>query len=261
DDAEIYRMLLGLPEKMTRDDVLAALPDREELVALLRVPNAERLPALRQAFRCGIDLDEIHSLTAIDPWFLESIRELVEYEQRLPQALTDTRLMREAKQLGYSDRQIALSSDISPGAVRAIRKSLGVLPTYKLVDTCAAEFAAETPYYYSTWEDEGEIRPSTKARIMILGGGPNRIGQGIEFDYCSVHSAWALQEGGRKSIMINSNPETVSTDFDTSDRLYFEALDEESVADILENETGLHAPPAVVQFGGQTAINLAGPLY
>ena len=234
-----------------------ALPDREELVALLRVPNAERLPALRQAFRCGIDLDEIHSLTAIDPWFLESIRELVEYEQRLPQALTDTRLMREAKQLGYSDRQIALSSDISPGAVRAIRKSLGVLPTYKLVDTCAAEFAAETPYYYSTWEDEGEIRPSTKARIMILGGGPNRIGQGIEFDYCCVHAAFAVQELGLEAVMVNSNPETVSTDYDTSDALFFEPLTHEDVMNIVD---AIEPQGIIVQFGGQTPLNLASGL-
>ncbi|MDP6839869.1 MAG: carbamoyl-phosphate synthase large subunit, partial [Planctomycetota bacterium] len=241
---------LGVPQP-------EAIPDRDELTALLRVPNAERLPALRQAFRCGMDLDEIHSLTAIDPWFLESVRELVEYENRLPAALGDAHLMREAKQLGYSDKQLALASNQSPAAVRKLRKKLGVLPTYKLVDTCAAEFAAETPYYYSTWEDEGEIRPSSKARIMILGGGPNRIGQGIEFDYCCVHAAFAVQELGLEAVMVNSNPETVSTDYDTSDDLFFEPLTLEDVMNVVE---AVEPEGIIVQFGGQTPLNLASGL-
>ncbi|RLC69594.1 MAG: carbamoyl-phosphate synthase large subunit, partial [Chloroflexi bacterium] len=188
-------------------------------------------------------------------------------EQRLLSEPLTSELLREAKRLGFSDEQIATLADRLPEQVRWLRHRWRILPVYKMVDTCAAEFAAETAYFYSTYEQDNEAEPLEGDKAVVIGSGPIRIGQGIEFDYCSVHSAWALQEAGYKSIIINSNPETVSTDFDTSDRLYFEALDEESVRDILENERGEvegnpgdAIPPSIVQFGGQTAINLAEPL-
>ena len=185
-------------------------------------------------------------------------------EKRLLSEPLTPELMWEAKRLGFSDEQIGTLADRLPEQVRQLRQSWNIKPVYKMVDTCAAEFDAETPYFYSTYEKENEAEPIQDKKAVVIGSGPIRIGQGIEFDYCSVHSAWALQDSNVKSIMINSNPETVSTDFDTSSRLYFEALDEESVRDILENENGeLRAggsPPSIVQFGGQTAINLAGPL-
>jgi carbamoyl-phosphate synthase large subunit len=167
-------------------------------------------------------------------------------------------LLRQVKRQGFSDEQIATLADMLPERVREMRKRWGIVPVYKMVDTCAAEFEAVTPYFYSTYEQENEALPTSESRAVVIGSGPIRIGQGIEFDYCSVHAAWALQSNGFKSIMLNSNPETVSTDFDTSDRLYFESLDAESVWDILENEAiDGEAPPSVVQFGGQTAINLS----
>jgi carbamoyl-phosphate synthase large subunit len=172
--------------------------------------------------------------------------------------------MWQAKRLGFSDEQISTLADRLPEQVRQLRRNWQIRPVYKMVDTCAAEFDAETPYFYSAYEKENEAEPLKGKKAVVIGSGPIRIGQGIEFDYCSVHSAWALQEAGVKSIMVNSNPETVSTDFDTSDRLYFEALDEESLRDILENESSPFqndpTPPSIVQFGGQTAINLAEPL-
>jgi carbamoyl-phosphate synthase large subunit len=168
-------------------------------------------------------------------------------------------LMRSAKRVGFSDESIGVLADRLPDQVREQRKQWGIVPVYKTVDTCAAEFAAETPYFYSTYEQENEAIPIPDKKAVVIGSGPIRIGQGIEFDYCCVHSAWALQEMGLKSIIVNSNPETVSTDFDTSDRLYFEALDEESMKNILENE-GADVSPSIVQFGGQTAINMAWPL-
>ena len=232
-----------------------------ELAPLIDFPNDQRLWALMAALRRGITTAELARRTAIDIFFLEKLNNIYRMEIRLLEKPLDPSLLWEAKRLGFSDEMIGSRADVLPGRVRDLRATWGIRPVYKMVDTCAAEFAAYTPYYYSTYEMENEAAPFDDPAAVVVGSGPIRIGQGIEFDYCSVHSAWALQEGGRKSIMINSNPETVSTDFDTSDRLYFEALDEESVADILENETGLHAPPAVVQFGGQTAINLAGPLY
>ena len=174
--------------------------------------------------------------------------------------------MRYAKRLGFSDEYIGTLADRLPDQIRELRRSWGVRPVYKMVDTCAAEFEAQTPYFYSTYEQENEAPPLPGKKSLVIGSGPIRIGQGIEFDYCSVHAAWALQDEGTASIIVNSNPETVSTDFDTSDRLYFEPLDEESVLDILENESietpdgGVEYPPSVVQFGGQTAINLSQSL-
>jgi carbamoyl-phosphate synthase large subunit len=228
--------------------------DREQLTRTLRVPNEFRMLALRVAYRAGWSTEDIYEATKIDRWFLENIRELVEFEQELGGALLTKKLLRQAKQLGYSDKQIALAAGTDADAVKALRSEFNLHPTYKLVDTCAAEFAAVTPYYYSTWEDECEYRPTDKRKIMILGGGPNRIGQGIEFDYCCVHAAFAAQEIGAEAVMVNSNPETVSTDYDTSDDLFFEPLTHEDVMNVVEK---IKPDGIIVQFGGQTPLNLA----
>ncbi len=232
----------------------------EELWQLIEKANDNRLWALMAALRRGIGVEELARRSGgIDPWFLRRLQRLGLMERRLLAESLTPDLVREAKRLGFSDVQIATLSDRLPEQVRELRQTWGIAPVYKMVDTCAAEFAAQTPYFYSTYELENEAEALAGPRAAVIGSGPIRIGQGIEFDYCSVHSAWALQAAGLQSIMINSNPETVSTDFDTSDRLYFEPLDEESVRDVLENE-GLAETSAVVQFGGQTAINLAEPL-
>jgi carbamoyl-phosphate synthase large subunit len=232
--------------------------DREALTRLLRVPNCDRLLALRSAYRAGWSTQEIHNASKIDPWFLENIRELVDFERELAGALLTRELLGQAKQLGYSDRQIALASGTTAESVAALREEFGLQPVYKLVDTCAAEFEAYTPYYYSTWDDESEVRPSSAEKIMILGGGPNRIGQGIEFDYCCVHAAFAMREIGLESIMVNSNPETVSTDYDTSDHLFFEPLTHEDVMNVVR---ATQPKGIIVQFGGQTPLNLAAGLH
>ncbi|MCL5263659.1 MAG: carbamoyl-phosphate synthase large subunit [Chloroflexi bacterium] len=223
------------------------------------MPNDLRLWAIMAALRRGVTIDEMAERSGIDLWFLRKLQNIATMERRLLHEELTRDLLWAAKRLGFSDAQIATLADRLPEQVRQMRQQLGIRPVFKMVDTCAAEFEAGTPYFYSTYEEENEAQPISGAKACVIGSGPIRIGQGIEFDYCSVHSAWALQAAGVKSIMLNSNPETVSTDFDTSDRLYFEALDEESVRDILENE-GLDANPAIVQFGGQTAINLAHPL-
>jgi carbamoyl-phosphate synthase large subunit len=251
---ETGRAGLGLDE---RDPAEALALDPEQLTRTLRVPNEHRLIAVRAAFRAGWSLEEINEATHIDPWFLENMRELTEFEQELAGALLDRELLRRAKQLGYSDSQIALAAGSDAAAVRALREEFGLRPTYKLVDTCAAEFAAVTPYYYSTWEDECEYEPGPRPKIMILGGGPNRIGQGIEFDYCCVHAAFAAQEIGREAVMVNSNPETVSTDYDTSDDLFFEPLTHDDVLNIVGK---VEPEGIIVQFGGQTPLNLAAGL-
>ena len=240
-----------------RSPIEALDPDREMIYAHLATPGAERLIWLHKAYRTGWSTEEIHKATHIDPWFLEAMRQLVEYEQELAGALLDAAKLREAKRMGYTDGQIALAVGSTPEAVHALRAEHGIQPTYKLVDTCAAEFEAATPYYYSTWEDESELRSSDKRRIMILGGGPNRIGQGIEFDYCCVHAAFAAQEIGAEAVMVNSNPETVSTDYDTSDDLFFEPLTHEDVMHIVE---AVQPDGIIVQFGGQTPLNLASGL-
>ena len=199
--------------------------------------------------------------TSIDPWFIERLGNLVAMEKRLLNEPLHADLLRAAKRLGFSDEMVGQLADRLPEQIRTLRHEWEIRPVYKM-DTCAAEFDAVTPYFYSTYETENESIPEPGAAAVVIGSGPIRIGQGIEFDYASVHAAWALQDAGLRSVMVNSNPETVSTDFDTSDRLYFEPLDEESVRDIIENEQGSEAePPAsIVQFGGQTAINLAEPL-
>ncbi|HEY5779037.1 MAG TPA: carbamoyl-phosphate synthase large subunit [Terrimicrobiaceae bacterium] len=221
----------------------------------LRIPGHERVFFIRHAFQAGLSVQRIHDLSSIDPWFLENIRQIIEEELRI--AKNGRRNLRKEKKLGFSDRQIATLTHSSEAEVRAARKAANLLPTYRLVDTCAAEFEAYTPYYYSTYGDEDETRPSAKKKVMILGGGPNRIGQGIEFDYCCVHAAFALRELGWQTIMVNSNPETVSTDYDTSDKLYFEPLTLEDVLNIYERE---RADAVIVQFGGQTPLNLAAAL-
>ena len=235
--------------------------DEKIINAKLGTPNSERIFYLRHAFRAGYSVERIFDLTKIDPWFLHQLREIHEMEQELAAktlATVEVTALRRAKQFGFSDAQLAhiFKSDLA--AVRAHRKQAGVNTTYRLVDTCAAEFEAFTPYYYSSYGDENEILPpSGKKKIMILGGGPNRIGQGIEFDYCCVHASFALREIGYESVMVNSNPETVSTDYDTSDRLYFEPL---TLEDVLEIYTQEKCDGVIVQFGGQTPLNLATAL-
>ncbi|ERN43132.1 carbamoyl-phosphate synthase, large subunit [Rubidibacter lacunae KORDI 51-2] len=237
------------------------LPSIAQVRASLRTPNPDRIFAIRQAMQLGIDIDEIYELTAIDPWFLNHMATLFEGEKflkRTPIEEIRAAQMREVKQLGFSDRQIAFATKTAERDVEARRLELDVFPVYKMVDTCAAEFAASTPYYYSTYEaGESEVLPSDRPKVMILGGGPNRIGQGIEFDYCCCHASFALREDGFETIMVNSNPETVSTDYDTSDRLYFEPLTREDVFNIIrvERPRGI-----IVQFGGQTPLKLAVPL-
>jgi carbamoyl-phosphate synthase large subunit len=225
-------------------------------------PNDIRLWAIMAALRRGITPQQLAENTHIDLWFLDKMQNIVNMEKTLLSETLTPELMRRAKRLGFADVQIGTLADRLPEQVRQMRHEWGICPVYKMVDTCAAEFDAATPYFYSTYEQENEAAPEPVNKAVVIGSGPIRIGQGIEFDYCSVHSAWALQEAGYQSIMVNSNPETVSTDFDTSDRLYFEALDEESMRDILENEGAgnNNHPPSIVQFGGQTAINLSQPL-
>ncbi len=225
-------------------------------------PNDLRLWAIMAALRRGISTEDLSEHTKIDLWFMDKLHNIVDMEKQLLSQPLTPELLWQAKRFGFSDEQIGTLADRLTEQVRQLRHSWNIRPVYKMVDTCAAEFDAGTPYFYSTYEQENEAEPIQGDKAIVIGSGPIRIGQGIEFDYCSVHSAWALQESGFKSIMVNSNPETVSTDFDTSDRLYFEALDEDSLRDILENESGQNAPPpSIVQFGGQTAINLAEPLF
>jgi carbamoyl-phosphate synthase large subunit len=243
---------------------------REGALARIRTriatPKADRLFHLADALRLGMSIEEIHALTRIDPWFLANIRQIVEAEREIaapgqgpsPLERLQTRAaMRRAKQLGFSDRRLAHLVGSDERTIRAARKRLKVEATFKTVDTCAAEFAAHTPYLYSTYEQECEANPTTRRKVMILGAGPNRIGQGIEFDYCCVHAVFGLRELGFETIMVNCNPETVSTDYDTADRLYFEPLTLEDVLNIVERERPVGV---IVQFGGQTPLKLAVPL-
>ena len=235
-------------------------PSLAEIEQKLSTPNSLRFFYLRHAILSGIDFDTIFSMTGIDPWFLSQLKQIVDLELtirktggRLP-----VELIEKAKIAGFSDKQLAFLTGTTEKAIRRQRNDLGFNPVYKLVDTCAAEFQAVTPYYYSTYEKENEARISNKKKVIILGGGPNRIGQGIEFDYCCVHASFALREIGVESIMVNSNPETVSTDYDTSDKLYFEPLTLEDVLNIVETEKP-HG--VIVQFGGQTPLNLSEGLH
>jgi len=230
-----------------------------EIKARLAVANSQRIFYLRYALQKGLKIQDIYELTGIDPWFLYQLQQIIDMEKVLSDANGNVpeKLLQEAKSMGFSDIQIAYLTGSNDDSVRAERKALGIGPVYKLVDTCAAEFKASTPYYYSTYEIENEARVSERKKVMILGGGPNRIGQGIEFDYCCVHASFALREEGIESIMVNSNPETVSTDYDTSDKLYFEPLTKEDVLHIVETEKPMGV---IVQFGGQTPLNLSVPL-
>jgi carbamoyl-phosphate synthase large subunit len=236
----------------------------ESILDLVKRPNDIRLWALAAAMRRGVGVDRLHELSRIDRWFLYNLETMVLLEQRLEQDQLEPELLWTAKRAGFSDQTVARLSGQTESEVRCLRESVGMFPVYKMVDTCAGEFAAATPYFYSTYEHEDEAVPLGRTRAVVVGSGPIRIGQGIEFDYSAVQAAQALHENGIASIMINSNPETVSTDFDASDRLYFEPLDSESVAEVLRHESESdeisREVPAIVQFGGQTAINLAGPL-
>jgi carbamoyl-phosphate synthase large subunit len=235
--------------------------DDETLRRKLIIPNAERFYYLHAALERNWSVEELHELTGIDPWFLTQLRQVVEMQRALAQedlSSLPRELLRQAKRYGFSDARIADLLGATETEVRAKRKELGIIPTYKRVDTCGAEFESFTPYLYSTYEEECEAGPSDRRKIMILGSGPNRIGQGIEFDYCCCHAAFALKDAGFETIMVNCNPETVSTDYDTSDRLYFEPLTFEDVMNIVE----LEKPEGViVQFGGQTPLNLAMRLH
>ena len=241
----------------------AAQPAFDDIRARISRPDPDRIWYLRYAMKAGMTVEEIHEATAIDRWFLDQMLQIVEMEALLQAvgslANIDSPLLRAAKQTGFSDRQLAILLGTSEMEVREERKRRGILATFKAVDTCAAEFEAQTPYYYSTWEEEDETRPKQpgKKRVMILGGGPNRIGQGIEFDYCCCHASYALREMGIESVMVNSNPETVSTDYDTSDLLFFEPLTCEDVLNIADR---IQPDGVIVQLGGQTPLNLARAL-
>jgi carbamoyl-phosphate synthase large subunit len=258
---EIGRFGLGRDGSRTR----RPRPDRQQIEERLIHPNSNRLFYVYEAFERGSSIDRIYELTRIDPWFLFHIQQIRKMHHRLKEMSRqgsgpdawDPDFMREVKAWGFADTQIAAIFGWEEQTVRKIRKAHGVVPVYKSVDTCAAEFEAYTPYYYSTYEKENEIRPSNKRKVIILGGGPNRIGQGIEFDYCCVQASLALREMGIESIMVNSNPETVSTDYDTSDKLYFEPLTLEDVLNICDRE---RPNGVIVQLGGQTPLNLALPL-
>ena len=238
----------------------------DDLLAAVAIPTQDRLFQVGELLRRGVSIDRVYAACRIDHWFLDQMQQIMEERVAFTtagMAVMSPRMWKRAKQFGFSDAQMAFAWGLDEIDVRAAREAAGVLPTYKTVDTCAAEFAAETPYHYSTWEDENEVRPSERPRVVILGSGPNRIGQGIEFDYCCVHASFALREAGFETVMVNCNPETVSTDYDTSDRLYFEPLTREDVLNVIAAETaasGGVAPKVIVSLGGQTPLKLSGQL-
>ena len=239
---------------------LASEDDLIKLRRELKEPGPERVFHIADAFRAGMSVEDVHALSFVDPWFLDQVEELIDAEMDVVHRGLDgldAKRLRALKRLGFSDQRIATLAGTNETAVRALRKAFGVRPVYKRVDSCAGEFATSTAYLYSTYEDECEAAPSNRKKIMVLGGGPNRIGQGIEFDYCCVHAALALREDGYETIMVNCNPETVSTDYDTSDRLYFEPLTLEDVLEIVELEKPIGV---IVQYGGQTPLKLAKAL-
>jgi len=260
----LQKALRGLETgKVGLDPTGLSLDDAEDLARLrreLKEPGPDRVFYIADAFRAGMTVDEVYALSKVDYWFLDQIEDIVRAEKEVAAAglsSFDARRMRALKRMGFSDARLAQLTGTDEGAVRALRRAFGVRPVYKRVDSCAAEFATTTAYMYSTYEDECEANPSNRDKIIVLGGGPNRIGQGIEFDYCCVHAALALREDGFETIMVNCNPETVSTDYDTSDRLYFEPLTLEDVLEIVD----LEKPRGViVQYGGQTPLKLAQAL-
>ncbi|HSX65750.1 MAG TPA: carbamoyl-phosphate synthase large subunit, partial [Pseudoxanthomonas sp.] len=260
----LQKALRGLETgKVGLDPTGLDLASEDELVELrreLKSPGPERLFYVADAFRAGMSVEQVHALSFIDPWFLDQIEEIIAEEQQLASdglgSLEAPRL-RKLKRMGFSDARLAQLAGTDEAAVRTLRRAHNIKPVYKRVDSCAAEFATSTAYLYSTYEEECEAQPSNRDKIMILGGGPNRIGQGIEFDYCCVHAALALREDGYETIMVNCNPETVSTDYDTSDRLYFEPLTLEDVLAIVELE---QPKGVIVQYGGQTPLKLARAL-
>ncbi len=266
EDPNVARDLVYDAPPMARPRSTLPPPARSELSSLLRrvvgVPTAERLFYVVDAIRAGLSLEELHELTAIDPWFLRQLERIVAQERALEDAAElSSDLLRESKRLGFSDSQIARLRGQSAEDIRALRKELGLRPVYGRVDTCAAEFVAKTPYLYSSYETETESAVTDRKKVIILGGGPNRIGQGIEFDYCCCHAVFALEELGIEAVMVNCNPETVSTDYDTADRLYFEPLTLEDVLGICEEEAAQgELLGVIVQFGGQTPLRLSVPL-
>ncbi|HWR40320.1 MAG TPA: carbamoyl-phosphate synthase large subunit [Patescibacteria group bacterium] len=229
----------------------------EDIRNNLALADDERIFVIAEALRRGIKCEEIHQITKVDMFFLNKIHNIIRMEERLGMAATTPELLATAKKMGFADRSVADFSGKSVYDIREMRKQAALVPCYKMVDTCAAEFEALTPYYYSTYAQEDEVVVTPRPKVLVLGSGPIRIGQGIEFDYCSVHSVWALKELGYETVIINNNPETVSTDFDTSDRLYFEPLTTEDVLNVIDKEK---PDGVIVQFGGQTAINLAAPM-
>ena len=252
---EVGRMGFGFDGK---EDMTTLHQD--DLDRGLNRPNSKRVSHIFEALRRGMSIERIYELSQIDPWFLHNFKQLVDKGEEIRSrgfVGLDRDYLFDVKQHGFSDVQVANLTGTSEDDIRTLRIKLGLEPAYKLVDTCAAEFESYTPYYYSTYEQEDEAKRTDRKKIMILGGGPNRIGQGIEFDYCCVHASFALREIGVESIMVNSNPETVSTDYDTSDKLYFEPLTREDVLNIIERE---RPDGVIVQFGGQTPLNLAVPL-
>ncbi|GAG14387.1 unnamed protein product, partial [marine sediment metagenome] len=237
-----------IDENLSKEEKLALIRER------LKMPNADRIFFVKEALKLNISVDEIFKLSKIDKWFLHNIKEILDVEREIKNKKLSNKLIKKAKECGFSDIQIAYLKGKDEIEVRKLRRKNKIEPVYKLVDTCAGEFDAKQPYFYSTYEKENESRTSNKKKVIILGGGPNRIGQGIEFDYCCCHAAYALKEIGYEAVIINSNPETVSTDYDTSDRLYFEPLTIEDVLNVIERERPLGV---IVQLGGQTPLNIS----
>ncbi len=247
------------------EEQLAGVSD-DDLLSSVAIPTPERIFQIGELLRRGVSIERVHEACRVDPWFLDQMSVIVEERAAVtgetPESMSRAG-WRRVKRLGFGDAQLAHLWGADESTVRAAREAAGVVPTYKTVDTCSAEFAAETPYHYSTYEDENEVRPSDRQRVIILGSGPNRIGQGIEFDYCCVHASFALREAGFETVMVNCNPETVSTDYDTSDRLYFEPLTKEDVLNVIAAETaaaGGRAPKVIVSLGGQTPLKLSGQI-
>lgn len=256
----VQKALRGLEVSRNGFDPIVDLTDADAMQKIrheLKEPGADRIWYIGDAFRAGLSVDDIFALTNIDRWFLVQIEEIIQLEAKVKElGVTgiDADFLRKLKRKGFSDARMSALLGISEGEIRKLRERFNVFPVYKRVDTCAAEFATDTAYMYSTYEEECEANPSDKDKIMVLGGGPNRIGQGIEFDYCCVHAALALREDGYETIMVNCNPETVSTDYDTSDRLYFEPVTLEDVLEIVRIE---QPKGVIVHYGGQTPLKLA----